>query len=104
MTFSFVQTQNCRKFIKRCYQLPLLIDFSLLNLLESEFGLVEIYEFSKFSSKAKDTFKISSDTTLQITGNLQENNIFFTVSKEKATYTILFEQLLRKWIDTNCDS
>ena len=98
MIFSFVQTQNCRKFIKRYYQLPFLVDKLLLSLLEEEFGLVEIYEFSKFSPTAKDTFKISFDTSLQVSGNLGETTIFFTVAKEKSDYLLIFENVLNQWV------
>lgn len=101
MTFSFIQTQNCRKFVKRCYTTPILIDFSLILLLEEEFGIAEIYEFSKFNAKSKDTFKISMDIALQISGNLQDTAIFFTVSKEKLVYLEIFEGYLNKWLINN---
>lgn len=100
MTFSFVQTQNCRKFIKRCYTMPVLIDSSLILLLEEEFGMAEIYEFSKFNPQSKDTFKISVDIALQISGNLADTAIFFTVSKEKLVYLEIFENYLNKWLAT----
>ena len=80
--------------------MPVLIDFSLILLLEEEFGIAEIYEFSKFNAKSKDTFKISMDIALQISGNLADTAIFFTVSKEKAVYLDIFENRLNTWINS----
>jgi hypothetical protein len=97
--FDFKKTviRNCRRFVKNCYELPKSIDYSLLQDLES-YGILQVQNFSAYNSVAKDTFKIETETVLQITGVLADKRFFLTLAKQNAEYEAEIENILQRWI------
>jgi hypothetical protein len=91
-----IEVKNCRKYLKRAYLLNLSIDKQLVMAL-ADLGLLEIYEFSKFSAVAKDTFKIQIEETLQITGVIHDEQVFITIAKTSLNLIAEIEILMNDW-------
>jgi hypothetical protein len=98
--FEVVNNQNCRKYLKKCYYLKVKITHDLIPYL-SDFGFLEMQEFSKFSPIAKDCFKISVDENLYINGVIDEYLLYLTVSKANENFVPIFEQKLVEWLLNN---
>lgn len=99
--FEVVDNQNCRKYLKRCYFLKVEITRGLIPYL-SDFGFLEMQEFSKFSPSAKDCFKISVDENLYINGVINDKLLYLTVSKSNETFVPVFEKKLVEWLLSQC--
>lgn len=95
--FEVIENKNCRKHIKKCYTLNIPLLPSIIEIF-SDFGFLEMQNFSQFSSKAKDCFKIYEDDTLYINGILYDYNINLTVSLANKDFIYIFESKLTKWI------
>jgi hypothetical protein len=93
-----IEVKNCRKYLKRCYILLMPIDEDLLESF-SNFGFVEITNFSKFSPLAKDTFKLDVEETLQIAGVIADKQMFITISKQSIELLSNIEQCIHQWFD-----
>jgi hypothetical protein len=91
--FKVIESKNCRKYLKRCYELPFLIDTETAAYLD-EWGCVEILAFSKYSASAKDVFKINLEEYFMISGVIGDTFLQFVVPPEKKSYIAEFEQKL----------
>lgn len=96
--FKIIESKNCRKYLKRCYELSILIDKSLIEVLD-EWNCVEIIEFSKFSPLSKDTFKIHLEDYFMINGILNDNLIYLIVPPQQIEWIEIFENKLKNWIE-----
>lgn len=98
VSFNCTQIKNCRRFLKRCYTLNKKVDRELLETLEM-FGFMEINEFSRFSSHAKDTFKIKMLDTLEITGVIDGTELFVSISKAELSLFDMVEKEIENWFN-----
>ena len=95
--FKITINQTCRKFIKRCYELPTPTDMLLIDNLEA-FGVVEIQDFKKYLPSAKNVYKICMEDYMYISGALDDTLIYFTIPKENETLINDFEDKLNNWL------
>ncbi len=88
--------RNCRRYTKKCYRLNRNIDKALIRRLE-KFGILEITNFSVFSSAARDIFKVRFDDEIEISGTLSWVDLSVTVSKRHPDLENLVEEEILDW-------
>lgn len=95
--FTWQQIRNCRRFYKRYYTTSYRVDANLLARLEV-LGMLEIQEFSKYSSQALDAFKIRFDEQVDIAGTIGDTQIQVTIIKAFPAMLQQFENILTEWV------
>ncbi len=93
---TILESKNCRKYLKRCYQLDKNTDESLIKILD-EWDCVEFVRFSQYSSTAKDTFKIHLEEFFMIHGILHDNILYVIVPPIQKILLENIEGKIRAW-------
>jgi hypothetical protein len=88
-----IESKNCRKYLKRCYELPLEVDAQLIAYLD-EFGCAEIIDFKSFSPQSKNIFRIHIEEFYMISGVIEEKILQLTVPPEQQFFIAEFEKKL----------
>lgn len=96
--FHWVSTRNCLRFHKRHYTLVFPIDHELVSALE-KFGLLETYDFSRFSPSALHTFKIKLEDTLELSGAFCAKHLQVTIPKEPSGLIAQIERMIDHWAE-----
>jgi|GEM_PF-3493509 len=91
-----IQVKNCRHYIKNCYTLAVTIDSHFIDML-SQWGFLDIQNFSRYSPLAKDTFKIDLEEHLQITGVINSHELFITIAKTCPNLLAGVEASIQSW-------
>ncbi len=91
-----IEVKNCRKYLKRCYLLKIDVDKALIGEF-SEWGIIEINEFSKYSPLSKDSFKVDIEEALQITGVINDSQLFITIAKTCIELLAEIETMILNW-------
>lgn len=97
--FRVAVTKNCRKYHKRSYELSDHIDRRLVTFFE-DYGVLEIYEFSKFNAESMDTFRIRLEDCWEVSGVLGSNLLIFTIAKNQIEIIDDFEKILSEWLNS----
>lgn len=95
--FTKIVTKNCRHFYKHHYELSVPVDDELLGQLEN-FGFMEIINFSKFSPKALDAFKIKLEDTIELEGAICGNYVMASVKKTCPRVLSELEETINSWL------
>jgi len=97
--FKFTTIKNCRRYTKRCYTLSRMADEELVSRFEN-FGILEMNYFSKYSALAKDTFKIRFDDQIEVSGTLDSESMYVTISKEHHELEETVEAEINEWFSS----
>ena len=89
--------KNCRKFFKRIYDLPVVVDLALAGEL-AEFGNLELLEFSKTVKGAKDIFQIRNSDGTEISGIIDDHSVYFVLPKKNSRAGSKVEVHLREYV------
>ncbi len=94
-----IESKNCRKYLKRCYELPLEVDLRLVSYLD-EWGCAEIIDFKSFSPHSKNIFRIHVEEYYIISGVFEERILHLTVPPEQQIFIAEFERKLTSFLKT----
>ncbi|MBL6448003.1 hypothetical protein JMN32_16925 [Fulvivirga sp. 29W222] len=94
--FQCKEIRNCRRFYRYCYTLNAPIDAILMDKL-SLLGFIEVNKLSEYSPQFRDTFKISFDDQIEISGTVSDKQLYLTVSKQYPELKKVLEDTIIEW-------
>ena len=97
MSFSYIETEDCRKFFKRVYKLEGAVTMELVEEL-SEFGALRTQDFSRIIPNGRILYTIENkEKKLQIQGAVGSTDIYVVIPRKDEVLLKQFEGILRNF-------